>query len=326
MKHLLLALLISFGLVSSAQAAMLTSGNVLVSDFIDLTVTEYTTAGVLVQQFVLIDPNLERAARDLVVDQNGNIHVYNGTFDPNLDSINPITGTSTNQTLAGWSSINNISYGGIAVLGDLVFATDMGTAGDGGTEGIVKFSTSGGTAVRFATSEEYQDLTIGIDGLLYGLRGINDFVDVFDPLTGNFIRTINLDATLASADVRGIAVDGNGALYAAAWNGSLYSADSDGNVLTSLVTGLDDLTDIDIDNSGNLLAGSRFGDVIFSDINLLSSSSFSVNVLSGIHVAFTNPLRVQSAVVPEPSTFALLSIGGLALAGYGWRRKRQQAA
>ena len=33
-----------------------------------------------------------------------------------------------------------------------------------------------------------------------------------------------------------------------------------------------------------------------------------------------------SAVVPEPSTFALLGIGGIALVGYGWRRKRQQAA
>ena len=30
--------------------------------------------------------------------------------------------------------------------------------------------------------------------------------------------------------------------------------------------------------------------------------------------------------VPEPSTFALLGIGGLALVGYGWRRKRQRVA
>lgn len=33
-----------------------------------------------------------------------------------------------------------------------------------------------------------------------------------------------------------------------------------------------------------------------------------------------------ATAVPEPSTFALLGIGGIALVGYGWRLKRQQAA
>ncbi len=35
--------------------------------------------------------------------------------------------------------------------------------------------------------------------------------------------------------------------------------------------------------------------------------------------------EVAPPLVPEPSTFALLGIGGLALVGYGWRRKRQVA-
>lgn len=34
----------------------------------------------------------------------------------------------------------------------------------------------------------------------------------------------------------------------------------------------------------------------------------------------------SARAVPEPSTLVLLAIGGVSLVGYGWRRKRQQAA
>ena len=34
----------------------------------------------------------------------------------------------------------------------------------------------------------------------------------------------------------------------------------------------------------------------------------------------------EAPAVPEPSAFALLGIGGVALVGYGWRRKRRRAA
>ena len=40
----------------------------------------------------------------------------------------------------------------------------------------------------------------------------------------------------------------------------------------------------------------------------------------------TATLNVASSVVPEPSSFALLGIGVLAMAGYGWRQKRCSVA
>ena len=43
---------------------------------------------------------------------------------------------------------------------------------------------------------------------------------------------------------------------------------------------------------------------------------------------FANPhtLNISEAVVPEPSSLALLGIGGIALVGYGYRRKRTPVA
>ncbi len=50
------------------------------------------------------------------------------------------------------------------------------------------------------------------------------------------------------------------------------------------------------------------------------------NVTIGTDAGSMNYNFEVGAVVPEPSTFALLGIGSLALIGYGWRRKRRLAA
>lgn len=41
---------------------------------------------------------------------------------------------------------------------------------------------------------------------------------------------------------------------------------------------------------------------------------------------YADNASVTYSIIPEPSSFMLLSIGGIALVGYGWRRKRQRIA
>ncbi len=84
--------------------------------------------------------------------------------------------------------------------------------------------------------------------------------------------------------------------------------------------------DFDVDNN--------FLDPLWNLNNNASFGSLEVRSggLGGTIIDGTGPdavvtvTRVTNNVVPEPSTFALLGIGGAAVIGYGWRRKRRQAA
>jgi hypothetical protein len=112
-----------------AFAGLLTPGNVLVSDLNSGTLSEYTSSGTFVQSFTF--PDFEGGfhdLRDIVVDPNGDVQAYNGTFTPRLSTLDPATATFTDQSFAGFSTVNNISFGGIGAVDSLVFVTDMSTA------------------------------------------------------------------------------------------------------------------------------------------------------------------------------------------------------
>ena len=164
------------------DATPLLPGNVIISTAPNLSggiIREYTRSGLLVQTFTVPtsgDPS--GYARDIATDASGRIHVWNGTFSPVLTTMTPGlapgTATSVNHSLTGWSTVNATYFGGIAVSGNYVYATDMFTFSGGEPNGIVRFDLTTFEAIRFGQGTQNSrgeniDLNIGLNGLLYAL-------------------------------------------------------------------------------------------------------------------------------------------------------------
>jgi hypothetical protein len=205
-----LAALLCSLVAPAVGAAPLTVGNLLVSQ--SDTVFECTPAGVVVQSFPVPPAGGGTEwARDLVVGSTGQVHVYNGTFNPTMSSLDPTTGSWSGVTYPGWSTINNTTYGGIATFPGFVFVTDMATAYAGAPSGMVRFDLAQGTSTHFAAAS-YLDVTAGLDGLLYAFDGYS--VGVFNPSTLALQRTFT-----PVASCRGIAVNAAGHLFCADTSG-----------------------------------------------------------------------------------------------------------
>ncbi len=322
--------------VAPARASILTPGNLLVSvenfggAFAD-TVNEYTTGGAQVQQFSVPYPGgrpVTEDVRDIAVDQTGRVQIYNGTFAPFLTTLTPTSsgpgaGTYDHHTTAGWSTVANVSFGGIGTLGNFAFVTDMATSGPGSPNGLIRFDLTTFSAMRFAAGNDYGDLTIGLDGRLYALNNPGGGVpahqiDIFDPITLASLGSITLSAALQTADLRGLAVDASSNIFAAGWDGSLYQVSTAGAIVNSRPTGFSNLEDIDVSASGQIVAGGRFGDVVLTTTALTSQTSFNVADIP-IHVAFVT----ASTAVPEPTSLVLFGAGALGLVAHvRWRRAR----
>lgn len=127
--------------------AAFTPGNLLVSSAPfngEPTLYEYAPEGGSPVQTVAIE-NPTRVAterpRDLVYDANGDVQIYNGTFDPRLTTYDPVAGTFEHARFPSWTTGNAVSYGGLAALDDVVFASDMRVRAENATQrGVVRFS------------------------------------------------------------------------------------------------------------------------------------------------------------------------------------------
>ncbi len=275
----------------------LLASNILVSTTNQL--REYTPGGTLLSTVPI--PNSGEQSRDLFVDENGLVHIYNGTFDPQLTTYDPSTTNFTDITAPGWSTVNNLTYGGISTFGQYVFVTDMRTFGDGGLDelqGIVRFDLTDSSSERFSEAAEYIDLTIGLDGLLYGLRGDEDTVDKFDPSSLESLGRIDL-----ARDNRSIAVNADGEIFGGSFDDNIYHFDSNGALINEVDPGLQSIADIDVASDGTVIAGTSSGlanAVIVTNEALDSVTTFDVGsfLFDATFVAFNEPQKRVLSVSP----------------------------
>jgi hypothetical protein len=269
------------------EERLLLAGDILVDA--DNRLQEYQQNGTQVSAILVPNPPNQGSdeSRGVTVDSFGKVDIYNGTFDPYLATYTPATNSWTQQTFPGWSTVNNVTYGGVTAFQNFVFASDMNTGG-APENGIVRFDLSGGPTVRFANGIDFIDVTMGLDGLIYGDTGQSVFV--YDPLTLAPIRNFNLPLF----DVRSIAVDASGNILAAQYEKTVTKLDPSATQVLASETFPNGphgegeaLVSIALDTDGQVAVGDRWGRFFITDESLAS---------------FT-PVTVHAYTIYEPTVF-----------------------
>jgi hypothetical protein len=240
--------------------------------------TEYRRDGAEVRRVgIEPGPTFEPNAQDLAVDDAGRVAVVNGVGWVSLSTWDAAADSWSHTVPDEWMQSNVSTYGGIAVLGTRVFATDAGDGGNNTKSGILVYDHATDSWQRIAEDISPHDLNLGLDGLLYALHPSSPpggrFVDVYDPDTLSFVRRIDLGAAIGGPiDNRTLAADRRGDLFIGTWNGLLHHVDVSGQLVASFTpncpgesTGICHVSDIDISKEGELVFTTRGGDVLFTD-------------------------------------------------------------
>jgi hypothetical protein len=290
-------------MLEALEARTLMAGNLFISaevpGSIDYHLMQYAQDGTLVSsQTVPPAPGSTeyQDVRGLSFGPTGDLNIYDGTFTPALATLSASSQTWSFQTYPGWSTVNNVSYGMVAAYKNFVFASDMFTYNGGEPNGIIRFDSSGGPAVRFADGTDYIQLALGLDGMLYGLTG--NTVHVFNPDTLAPVRTFSFQGG-PDGDIRSIAVDASGNVLAATWGGYVAQYDGSGNYQTSIhllgpFGGGENLINITLDNDGQIAVGGRFGEIYLTDESLSSVQTIQTNQWN-VFVTFDHYIGTQLA-------------------------------
>lgn len=281
-----------------------TYGNILVT--LDSIIYEYTTAGALVQVVPIrrgenpsplwgLDRSGDEGALDLDMGRDGILRLFNEqsqlvqfTFSDGLSRLSSLdpSGQWVHSTFDDEWNESIGTQCGLVTMGPYVFAVDGPVGGD--ARGIVRFNTDTGySAERFEGAVWYRDLAEGPDGKLYALDVVGSTVQVFDPVSLNFERTVNL-----ATGVDAIALSPAGTIYGVD-GPEIFSFDpTTGAQLDSLDTGFQDMIDIDISRTGVIAAGvSRWGfdaagQFVISDVSLSSATRIEIDPVAEWQVTY----------------------------------------
>jgi len=298
-------------IVQQSFADSLTSGNLLIST--EGSIYEYSTEGYLIQSFSvpypIVPKPITESLRDIVAPSPDEIFAYNGTFDPYLSLFDIVSETWTHLTHSGWDTVNNVSYGGIAVKDHFVFVTDMMDA-----NGVIRYDLTNNDSIRFANGIDSIDLNVGLDGLLYVLSPGGSpegrTVHVFDPYTLENIRILDLTATFGWTGHRSIAVNASGDIFVADWDGDLQKINSNGELLLTVnlysICDCHNLFDVDISADGLVVVSNRFGRVVITDEDFSSFTYFDVGTM-GVFVSFVlgTPDTITATINFDPDNLKI---------------------
>lgn len=296
------------------------------------TVWEFNAAGALLQSIPFnynggAYPSAE-CLRGIAVDKDGVLDAFNGTYAPLLTRWNPGPASFTNSTVAGWSTDQFQAWGGIATYQNFVYLTDEAAAADGSDRvaGLLQVDLTNGNWVRFSDGINFVDVTMGLDGLLYGLfrggstatdwRAATD-INVYDPVSLVLLRHIALPIDLVQEDeVRSLAVDQLGRIFLCSYFGVVYQLDTDGVLQDEQSSGYFDLTSLAVDETGRLVVTDAEGHFItgftslkWNDMQSFDAFPASTGAFWTTHIAFaplTFPIvNAAPAPTPIPGPFVL---------------------
>jgi hypothetical protein len=220
--------------------------------------------------------------------------------------------------------------------------------------GIFRYDSSTDSHVVLLGHGDVLGLTIGLDGKLYApfqvQLGLNRYevrgIDVFDPLSGAWLYTIDIPAPLrraGSPSCDRLAVDASGRIFIKDDRWTVFRLNRHGEVEASkmLAHSPDLLSDIALDENGRLIVSSYYKGLIFvGDTTLTNFTSFfalhdathDVHVTSLTFAKYLPPATPAPIVTSTSSTLANISgrlrlqtgdrvgIGGFIVTGTGTKK------